>query len=464
LAVKALPIVALALFSATAYAQDTKAIDAAVTTLMQKRGTPGLSLAVVKDGKIVYEKGYGLADVENDVPATPETVYEIGSMTKQFTAALTLQLVDEGKVKLDEPARTYLPELPEAWSKVTVRHLLTHTSGIKSYTEVPKFLEHVREPMKADDFLKLVSGEKADFEPGASWHYNNSGYYILGMLIERVTGKTYGAVLSERILTPLGMTSTFMNDPSAIVKHRSHGYNPNPKGAPANAPYVDMGWPYSAGAMISTVRDLAKWDAALYWEIPVKQSLLQQAWTKVKLNGGKDYGYGFGWFLEKINDIQTVEHGGDIPGFNADILRIPSKKLTVIALCNTDPGVAVSVTKVVAGLVDPALKVEVKAIADPDPKLTEAHKQLLAATANGTVKKELFTAEMQAKLFPDLIKGAQQFLTELGPLESFTLMKIDEKDGNQIRIYKATFGAQSLAMTVVTDKAGKISGLLLSPG
>jgi D-alanyl-D-alanine carboxypeptidase len=325
-------------------------------------------------------------------------------------------------------------------------------------------LDRVRDPMTPTEFLGYVQGEPMEFAPGAKWNYNNSGYYLLGMLIEKLTGSSFRDELQKRILKPLGMTATDMNDPSLIVKHRARGYNPNPKRGPENADFVDMGWPYAAGAIISNVRDLAKWDAALYTDSPVKQSLLKQGWTPVKLNDGSDFGYGFGWFLDKINGISTVHHGGDIPGFNSDVLRIPSKKLTIIALCNSDPGVAVMATKAVAGIVDPALLVEVKAISDTDPKTTEAHRKLLLAAADGTIKKELFNEEMQAQIFPDRIKGAQGFLTSLGQLGSFELIKVEEKDGNKIRVYRAKYTSQDVNVIVATDKNGKIAGFALAPG
>jgi D-alanyl-D-alanine carboxypeptidase len=452
------------LYASGAKAQDPKAIDALVTDLMKKRGVPGLSLAVVKEGKVVYAKGYGLADVENNVPATPDTVYEIGSVTKQFTAAIVMQLVEEGKVKLDEPARTYLATMPETWSGVTVRHLLTHTSGIRSYTSIAAFGDAMRDPLSDGQFMALVGPEKIEFKPGEQWKYNNSGYFLLGLLIEKVTGKTYEQALNERIFKPLGMTASGVGDPEAIVKNRARGYAVSPGKGVRNAPYIDMGWPYAAGAIISTVKDLAKWDAALYSDKPVKQSSWKEAWTPVKFNDGKTFDYGFGWALGKINEVPIVEHGGDIPGFNAQILRVPSKKLTVIALCNTDPGIAGPVARGVAGIIDRALKVEIKPIPDTEPKTTAAHKALLADFANGTVKKEIFTEEMQSRIFPDLAASAKGFLTQLGPVKSFVLIKTEEKSGVKIRVYRVSYAAQDLNLLVATTKEGKITGFSLTPG
>ncbi len=460
LSVKAALLFVLAFAANLAGAQDKKAIDAFVTSLMQKRGVPGVSIAIVREGKVIYAKGYGLSDIENDVPAKPETVYQIGSMTKQFTAAIVMQLVDEGKVKIDEPARTYLTDLPEAWKAVTVRQLLNHTSGIRSYTDIPTFGSKMREPV-GSGFLAYIQNEKPDFAPGEKWHYNNSGYFLLGMLIEKVTGNKYRDELQKRILKPLGMSSTQFNDWGAVIKNRARGYDPGK--SPRNAQYIDYGWPGAAGAIVSTVLDLAKWDAALYRDAPVRQSLLKESWTPVKLNGGGTYDYGFGWFLGKLGDTPIVEHGGDIPGFNSDILRVPSKQVSIIVLCNADPGIATPVAHGLAALVDPTLKAEAKGIEDKDPRITAAHKALLAAFANGTVKEDGFTDEMRKKLFPNLAVTVKQFLGEMGSIERFVLMSDTARDGTRARAYRATIGGQDLNMIVVTNKNGKIAGFSLTP-
>lgn len=431
---------------------------------MQKRGVPGLSLAVVQAGKITYAKGYGVADLENGVAATPDTVYEIGSLTKQFTAALILQLRDEGKFALDDSIQKYLPNVPDAWKGVTIRHLLTHTSGIKSYTSMPTFEHVMREPLQDGAFLSFVGAEKLEFAPGEKFSYDNSGYFLLGLLIEKITSKSYRDVLRERIFQPLGMIHSEVNDPSAIIAHRARGYEPRPGKGPSNATYIDMGWPYAAGALVSTVGDLAKWDAALYGDRPVQQTSWQQAWSPSKLNDGTAYPYGFGWSLAKLNGISTVEHGGEIPGFNSYILRVPEKKLTVIVLCNASPGIAEPLAREVAGQVDPSLKVELKSIPDPDAKTTDAHKELLLSLLQGTMKRELFTPQMQERLWPDFVNTARESLNEFGSLESFTFQGAEQKDGKTRRRYLVVIGGQALNFVVATNPDGKISGFSISPG
>ncbi|HVT12890.1 MAG TPA: serine hydrolase [Fimbriimonadaceae bacterium] len=448
----------LLLLAIPALGQNAKKIDDFVAGLMAKRGVPGLSLAVVKDGKMAYQKGYGFADLENRVPATPDTVYEIGSITKPFTAAVVLQLVQEGKMKLDSRVRDTMPELPEGWKEITVRQLLTHTSGIPSYTDSPDFWKHGRDPAGEADFLALVGGAKLDFEPGAQWKYDNSGYFLLGLLVEKVSGESLREQLRKRIFAPLGMDRSDLNDPHAIVPHRAHGYDPGP----LNTTYIDMSWPYAAGAMISTVEDLAKWDAALYGDKILPAETWKEAWTPATLANGNKTHYGFGWALGKLGDEPTIGHDGAINGFNASLLRIPSKKLTIIACCNADPGIAEAVARGVAGIVDPSLVDVVKPIPDPEPKIGEAHKAILQALIDGNLKKDLFTEEMQARLFPAFVDQVHDLLSRLGSIESFSLVRLEDKDGLQIRSYRASIGGQGVTMSVVTNKEGKISGFSIN--
>jgi len=444
-----------------ASAQDAKAIDEIVSGAMAKNHTPGLSLAVVRDGKVAYENGYGFADIENKVPATPETVYEIGSVTKQFTAAMVLQLLGEGKLKLDESIRAYLPDLPEAWKPVTVWNLLTHTSGIKAYTDVPKFYSEMREPAGDHGFLDLVGKLPFDFEPGTDWKYDNSGYFILGLVIEKLTGKSFAENLQERISKPLGMRQTMVNDWEEIVPHRARGYQAGPRDVPENTGYVDLSWPFAAGAMISTVGDLAKWDAALYTDKPVKQSLWKLAWTPAKLANGREEPYGFGWALGQMNGVPYIDHAGAINGFNAEIIRVPSKKLTVIVMCNAFPGIAVQVARAVIMTLDPSLKQVYKAVSDPDPKRTALHEDLLAAFAGGNAKEGLFTDDMKSRLFPGFANQLYRDLKDLGKIESFVLIRLTNSGGFERREYHAVMGGQGLDLVVVTDSGGKIAGFSL---
>jgi D-alanyl-D-alanine carboxypeptidase len=432
-------------------------VDAYVKTQMEK-------LAVVREGKVVLSRGYGLANVEHSVPATPETVFQLGSITKPFTASLVMLLVEDGKLGLDDPISKHLSDLPAAWSEVTVRHLLTHTSGIKSYTGIPSFRENFRKDYTQKELIQLVAGEALEFQPGEKWAYNNTGYFLLGMLIEKLTGKSYGDAMQERLFGPLQMTATRVNDVRTVIKNRAAGYDVE-AGQLRNAEYLSMTQPFAAGVLVSSVMDLAKWDAALYTDTPLKASVREQMWTSYQLKDGSRAGYGFGWSTATQNTHRRIGHGGGIPGFTTSLLRYPDDKLTVIVLTNQENAQPDRIAKAVAGIYVPDLAEKEEPIAaDPDPKMTEFLKNLTIAMSKGLADPGLFTLEAQKAIFPDKAKEAQQFLTKLGPLKSFMYLRQKMEGPNRVIQYRATFGDTQLLMIYVVDKDGKIAGAGVQPG
>src|SRR5688572_8973342 len=228
-------LLASALTATAASAQDSRAlvhyIDSVATAAVAEQRTAGVSVAVVKNGRTVLAKGYGFADLENDVPATPETVYRIGSVTKQFTAAGIMRLMEQGKLSLDDTLQKFLPDFPTQGNRVTVRHLLNHTSGIRSYTSLgPKWQRVMRLDLAPDSMVALFANEPFDFKPGDAYRYNNSGYFLLGVIIEKLSGKPYGQYLQDEFFTPLGLKSTVYCDQAPIIKRRAQGYTPRPGG------------------------------------------------------------------------------------------------------------------------------------------------------------------------------------------------------------------------------------------
>ncbi len=326
----------------TATSAHADRVDTYIRSEMSKRRIPGLSLAVVEGGRLRKARGYGLADIELRVPATPDTVYQIGSMTKQFTAAGIMLLLQAGKTSLGDTIHKYLPDLPVAWRGVTLRHLLTHTSGIKDFADLADTGgERGRDYTKAQ-VIALVSGAPLEFQPGEKWSYSNTGYFLLGMIIERVSGRPYGDFLRERIFHPLGMAATRLNDLNEIVPNRAAGYVLR-NGGLYNGQPVSPTHTYAAGGLLSSVVDLAKWDAALYTERLLRRSSLEQMKTSAVLSNGQlarnnifnNY-YGFGWFLGEIGGHAYSDHGGVIPsGFTSDIIRFPDDRLTIAVLTNT---------------------------------------------------------------------------------------------------------------------------------
>ncbi|HYO47373.1 MAG TPA: serine hydrolase, partial [Gemmatimonadota bacterium] len=317
-------------------------IDALVSRYHEIHLFNGVVL-VAEDGRAIYERGFGDAVMEFDVPNTVDTKFRIGSVTKQFTAAIVLQLVEEGKIDLQGKITDYLPEYPAAQGgRVTIHHLLSHTSGIPSYTGLPGFMQdRVREPFEpADSLLSVFSGMDFEFEPGSSWNYNNSGYHILGVIIEHVTGEPYDRVLRERILEPMGLLDTGYDHFPDVVERKALGYVRVPGGY-QHAPYLDTTIPFSAGMMYSTVGDLLKWDQALYGQGLFREAATWEAYFSPHAEtGGPDPArYAYGWFVRDVpmgpDTVHVIEHGGGIFGFTTGFWRIPEERRTVIVMDNT---------------------------------------------------------------------------------------------------------------------------------
>ncbi len=327
-----------------AFADRAREIDALVQDHFAKGRIHG-SVLVAEKGQVVYKGGVGMADIEWGVPNAPDTKFRLGSITKQFTAALIMQLVEQGKVALDVPITTYLTDYrKETGDKVTVHHLLTHTSGIPSYTSEPKFMEEVsRDPYTVPDFVAKHCSGDLEFEPGSTWRYDNSGYFLLGAIIEIVTGGTYEEAL-RKMLDACGMADSGYDRHEPILPKRAEGYERKDK-ALVNAGYLDMGLPYAAGSMYSTVEDLYKWDRALYTD-----SLLTAASKGTMFTDHKD-GYGYGWSVKPMKvkgvdkEVRTVSHGGGINGFNTLITRDIENENLVVVLNNAVPSNSESLTR-----------------------------------------------------------------------------------------------------------------------
>jgi D-alanyl-D-alanine carboxypeptidase len=453
----------LASTTALAQAQSTsespgKRIDDYVSAVMKKRHIPGVSIAIVKDGKLVEAKGYGLANVELSVPATEKTVYQLASVTKQFTATAIMMLAEAGKLGLEDRISKDLPDLPAAWKEVTIRQLLNHTSGIKSYTSVKDFFKTARKDYTHREILDLVAKEPLEFPSGEKWNYSNTGYFLLGMIIEKVAGTTYGEFLEGRIFKPLGMTQTRVNDLRAIIPGRAQGYEWNGK-ALRNGEYVSPTQPFAAGMLVSSVGDLVKWDAALASEKLLKKSTLESMWAPSPLSKGSPAEYGLGWQVKPVNGHRLVSHGGGIPGFSTQISRFLDDRLTVIVLTNAEGGHATSMAQGIASRVLPALAKKAEdPIADTDAPTTERLKGMLLGAMKGEADPALFTDESKKALLPRIKEGKAMF-DPFGALKTFALLERKPSDAGMRLRYRAVFENESLNAIFTLDKAGKIAGL-----
>lgn len=298
-------------------------------------------------------KGYGFANLELQVRVKPETIFQSGSVGKQFAATAVMMLVEEGKLGLDDPVTKFLPDAPPSWAPFRIRHLLTHTSGLGDYPDAMDY----RKDYTEDELLKMVYGTPLLFAPGEKWSYSNLAFLTLGVVIRRVSGQFYGDLMQERIFRPLGMTSTRIISESDLIPNRAAGYILK-NGELKNQDWVSPTLNTTAdGALYFNVLDLGKWDAALYSEGLLKRSSLDQMWTPVRLNDGSTYPYGFGWGVEEKNGRKVVSHTGEWQGFLTHIARFLDRRLTIVVLTNlgapvTKPG---EIARQVASLIDPTL-------------------------------------------------------------------------------------------------------------
>ncbi len=299
---------------------------------MQRQHIPGVAVLVSRDGKIVSAEGFGLANVELQVPVKPETIFQSGSVGKQFTATAVMMLVEESKINLDDPLTKYFPEGPASWKDVTIRELLSHTAGFTDYPEKFDF----RKDWTEDELIKLVESIPLAYPPGTKWAYSNLGYLTLGILLHRVTGEFYGDFLQQHIFKPLEMNTTRIISEADIIPNRSAGYRLM-KGELKNQEWVaPMVNTTADGSLYFSILDLAKWDAALYTEKLLKRSSFDEMWTPVKLKNGKPNkdGYGFGWFIAQEHGHRIIQHDGAWQGFKTSINRYVDDKLTVVVLAN----------------------------------------------------------------------------------------------------------------------------------
>jgi CubicO group peptidase (beta-lactamase class C family) len=316
--------------------------DDYIASQMKEFHLPGLSLAVVRDGKVIKARGYGLANVARRTPVTPDTVLKIGSVSKQFIASGIMLLARDRRLGLDDPISKYLQDAPASWSGITIRHLLTHTAGL--VRESPTFDSNKDQSDAA--VLKGAYPVPLRFAPGAKWEYSNVGYYALAETIHAVTGQAWNDYLSDRIFKPSGMTTTFPTNTKQPVPNRAQGYTGNDN-AKAAADWVAL---RPSGAFLSTVLDLAKWDALLYTDTILTESERRQMTTQVRLTDDTSYPYGFGWHVDRAGSQQRVWHGGGLPGFSAQFVRFPDAGVTIIMLANGDDVDTASIANGLAAL------------------------------------------------------------------------------------------------------------------
>ncbi len=308
-------------------------LDSLINPQVESSKFAGVAIAVYRDDKPVLVKSYGYADIEHGVKLPTDASFEIGSVTKQFTSVATLQLAEAGKLSLDDDFTRYV-KFDTKGRKITIRQLMNHTSGIKGYTELPFFGNLMIHKYKRDTLLRLVEKEQFDFEPGEALIYNNTAFFILGLVIEKVSGVSYEEYVKKNIFDKAGMNNSYYCDERKVVKNRAHGYDMGEHGL-MRAQYIDHTWPYAAGSLCSTVEDLAKWNYALHNGKVLSEAMYKELTTPVTLNNGSVTRYADGLTITDFNGKTRIEHGGGIPGFLSENAFFPGDNVSVTVLMNT---------------------------------------------------------------------------------------------------------------------------------
>jgi CubicO group peptidase (beta-lactamase class C family) len=326
------------------------------------------SVLVTRDGMPLFSKGCGLANAEHQVPNTPQTKFRLGSITKQFTAMAILVLQERGKLAVEDPIGMYLDDAPTTWEAVTIHHLLTHTSGVPSYTSDPEYVKKMAQPETVKSMIARFKDKPLEFKPGEKFQYSNSGYFLLGAIIEKVSGQSYEAFLKEAIFDPLDMRDTGYDHPATVLAHRASGYTR--KGdVLRNAEYLDMAQPYAAGSLYSTTLDLARWDRALSDGALISKESMIRMFTPEK----NDYAYG--WSVTTRSGRKEIAHGGGINGFATDIVRYPDQKVCVVVLCNVLPANPGKIARDLAAIAfgEPVAMPRARTVARVAPELFDAY-------------------------------------------------------------------------------------------
>ena len=427
-------------------------IDRYVQSQLKRQHIPGLSLAVIQKGRVIKLRGYGFADLERKVPVTPATVFEIGSITKQFTAAAMMLLVEQNKIGLDDPIERYLTGIPEDWKPVTIRQLLTHTSGIADYEEIMGYGAY-RNPMTAKEVIALAAGKPLDFAPGTKWNYSNTGYYLLTLIIEKVSDEPYSQFVRSHVLDPAGMNHTRSSDPFEIIPNRSAGYA-YAGGRVANRDAMQPTATGGAGMLVSTTGDLAKWDAVLARRAILTNESYAQIWNNAPLANGLPSGYGFGWFVSPMHDHRSQSHSGGTAGFASNILRLPDDQVTVIVLTNSYNANPTTITNHIARIFIPALTYA--PIPPRDPEIANLVMDYFIHRTDPDVYEEALTAAFSAKIRPYWRENLDYYKS-LGPPQAIVL--VERRDDGNYR-YRVRYAEVSRLVLMTIDPNGRIADFL----
>jgi CubicO group peptidase (beta-lactamase class C family) len=445
--------------------EQVASIDRFVAAEMGREHVPGLAIGIYSRGQILLAKGYGLANVELNVAVKPETVFQSGSVGKQFVSAAIMMLVEEGKIALDDSIVKYFPSAPKSWEAIQVKNLLSHTSGLAEYESEerigPKGPFYLRLDFTEDELVEKVESLPVEFKPGERWNYRNTNYLLLGVMIHKLTGSFYADYLQARIFKPLGMSSTRLISEVDIIPNRSSGYELRDDKL-QNQSWVSPTFDSTAdGTLYFNVMDLAKWDEALYETKLLKQSSLDQVWTVFPLNDGKPNpgDYGFGWRISSVNGHKVIGHGGGWQGFACQFSRYVDDSIAVAVLTNLNSARPNQFAQVIAGLVNPALAPpKLAAIEDKQPELAARLGTLLDQIAAGKDVKDQMTPGLAALLTPESSAALLVRTVRLiWPSESHPLVSRTERNGVTVSSYRIGKNNETRIVTFGLSPDGKVA-------
>jgi CubicO group peptidase (beta-lactamase class C family) len=428
-------------------------IDDFVRAEMARQGIPGVAVGIVNKGRVTT-KGYGLANVELDVPASDSTVFQSGSLGKMFTATAVMLLVEDGKLSLSDPLTKFFPDAPPPWKSITVRNLLNHTSGIPDYT-TSAF--NYRADYGEDQLARLAFALSPEFAAGSRWNYSNTGYALLGFIIHKVSGQFYGDVLATRVFRPLGMATARVISEEDIVRNRAAGYR-HENGQLKNQEWVAPQLNTTAdGSLYWSVKDLVAWDTAVMQRKILKPESWNEILTPVRLKSGKTYPYGMGWSLDERGGKPLQNHGGAWQGFRTQLSRFIGDSLDIIVLTNTAEANPAAIADGIAAIIHPDLAIPpLSAIADTEPKVTARISRLLNTTREGKLTPQEF-AYVRAGFFPDAARFYQQQLETLGRVMTMVLVERRELGDDRVYTYDVTFANGRRYVRVALAPDDKVS-------
>ena len=448
--------ITISLWCASQPVQLKAGVDSLVQYEIKRQQIPGVSIVVVRDGKIDYVKGYGLANIEHKVAVKPETIFQAGSVGKQFTAFAIMLLVEDGKIRLEDRLTRYFPDAPSSWDSVTVKNLLTHTSGFGEYMNNFNF----RADYTEDSLYRIFRKIPLQFKTGQKSVYSNMGYVTLGLIIGKVTGRFYGDFLKERIFDPLDMTTARIISEYDIVPNRAAGYQ-LADGQIKNQEWVSPSINTTAdGSMYVSALDMAKWESGLNAGRLLKKESYELMWSPVQLNDGSTYPYGFGWWIDSVQNKKIIEHNGSWQGFESTIKRYPGKKIAVIVFANLRRANTNRIASRIMELYQPELRIpKLKPIEDKEPIVKALVNDFINKLIGNKLTADLFTEEFGQRFIPrsDM---ASAHLKSLGDFKGLELLdKQNGPDQSRVYHYRLNFSKESEEVLLTITKDNKISAI-----